>query len=58
MRKRTWIIIISLVVVGVVLIALKKTGAIGESEAVKVSTEKIVKTYHHRNSKRQRKGVS
>lgn len=43
MRKRTWIIIISLVAVGFLLLVLKKTDAIGESEAVKVSTEKIVK---------------
>jgi HlyD family secretion protein len=43
MRKRTWIIIISLVAVVILLLVLKSSGVIGESEAVKVSTEKIVK---------------
>lgn len=40
MRKRTWIIIISLVVVIVLLLSLKQAGVIGKDEAVKVSTEK------------------
>ncbi len=41
MRKRTWIIIISLVVVIVLLLALKKAGVIGKDEGIKVATEKI-----------------
>jgi HlyD family secretion protein len=43
MRKRTWIIIISLVVVIILLIALKKGGVIGKDEAIKVATEKVVR---------------
>lgn len=43
MSKRTWIIIISLVAVIVLLMVLKQSGVIGKDEAIKVSTEKVVK---------------
>ena len=43
MRKRTWIIIIAIVVLIVVLLALKVSGVIGKDEAVKVSTEKVTR---------------
>ena len=41
MRKRTWIIIISLVAVIILLVGLKRSGVIGKDEAIKVSTEKV-----------------
>jgi HlyD family secretion protein len=41
MRKRTWIIIISIVVAIILLLVLKSAGVIGKEEAVKVSTEKV-----------------
>jgi HlyD family secretion protein len=41
MRKRTWIIIISIVVAIVLLLVLKSAGVIGKEEAIKVSTEKV-----------------
>lgn len=40
MRKKTWIIVISLLVVIVALIALKKAGVIGKDEGTKVSVDK------------------
>ena len=43
MSKRTWIIIISLVAVIILLVVLKQTGVIGKDEAIKVSTEKVIK---------------
>ena len=43
MRKRTWIIIISLVAAIILLVALKKGGVIGKDEAIKVSTEKVTR---------------
>jgi HlyD family secretion protein len=43
MRKRTWIIIISIIVLIVVLLGLKGAGVIGKEEAVKVSTEKVAR---------------
>jgi HlyD family secretion protein len=43
MRKRTWIIIAGLVVLIALLLALKLGGVIGKDEAVKVSTEKVVR---------------
>ena len=43
MRKRTWIIIISTVAVIILLLVLKSSGVIGKDEAVKVSTEKVVR---------------
>lgn len=41
MRKRTWIIIISLVVVIILLLGLKKAGVLGKDEGLKVATEKV-----------------
>lgn len=41
MRKRTWIIIISLVLVIVLLLGLKKAGILGKDEGLKVATEKV-----------------
>jgi len=41
MRKKTWIIIISLVVIIISLLALKKAGVLGKDEGVKVATEKV-----------------
>jgi HlyD family secretion protein len=41
MRKKTWIIIISLAVLIILLVGLKKAGMLGKDEAVKVSTEKV-----------------
>ena len=43
MRKRTWIIIISLVAAIILLVALKKGGVIGKDEAIKVSAEKVMR---------------
>src|SRR3954463_9277822 len=43
MRKRTWIIIISLIIVITVLLGLKKAGVLGKDEGVKVATEKVVR---------------
>jgi HlyD family secretion protein len=43
MRKRTWIIIISLVVLVILLLGLKKAGVLGKDEALKVATEKVEK---------------
>lgn len=43
MRKRTWIIIISLVVVIGLLLGLKQAGIIGKDEGVKVATEKATR---------------
>lgn len=43
MRKRTWVIIISLVAAIILLVALKKGGVIGKDEAIKVSTEKVMR---------------
>jgi len=43
MRKRTWIIIISFVAVIILLVVLKRSGVIGKDEAIKVSTEKVVR---------------
>jgi HlyD family secretion protein len=43
MRKRTWIIIGSLIAVIIILFALKKTGVIGKDEAIAVSTEKVIR---------------
>jgi len=43
MRKRTWIIIISLLVVIIALIALKQAGVLGADEGLKVSTEKVTR---------------
>jgi len=43
MSKKIWWIIGILVVVIVALVVLKKTGAVGKDEAVKVATEKITK---------------
>ena len=43
MRKRTWIIVISLVAAIILLVALKKGGVIGKDEAIKVSTEKVTR---------------
>ena len=43
MRKRTWIIVISLVAAIILLVALKKGGVIGKDEAIKVSTEKVMR---------------
>ena len=43
MRKRTWIIIISITTVIVLLLVLKAAGVIGKEEAVKVSTEKVAR---------------
>src|SRR5688500_3274438 len=43
MRKKTWILIISLILVIILLVGLKKGGVIGEDEAVKVATEKVVR---------------
>ncbi len=43
MNKKIWWIIGILVVVIVALVILKKTGAVGKDEAVKVATEKITK---------------
>jgi HlyD family secretion protein len=40
MRKRTWIIIISLVVIIIALVGLKKAGVLGKDEGLKVATEK------------------
>ena len=40
MRKRTWIIIISLVVIIIALVGLKKAGVLGQDEGLKVATEK------------------
>lgn len=41
MRKRTWIIIASILGIIVLLLVLKSAGVIGKDEAVKVSTEKV-----------------
>jgi len=41
MRKRTWIILISLMAVIILLVGLKRSGVIGKDEAIKVSTEKV-----------------
>lgn len=41
MRKKTWIIIISLAVLIILLVGLKKGGVLGKDEALKVSTEKV-----------------
>ena len=41
MRKKTWIIIISLVALIILLIALKKAGVLGKDEGTKVATEKV-----------------
>ena len=43
MRKRTWIIVISLVAAIILLVALKKGGVIGKEEAIKVSAEKVMR---------------
>ena len=43
MRKRTWIIVISLVAAIILLVALKKGGVIGKDEAIKVSAEKVMR---------------
>lgn len=43
MRKRNWIIIISLLAVIILLVALKKGGVIGKEEGTKVSTEKVAR---------------
>lgn len=43
MRKRTWIIIISLILVIILLIGLKKGGVLGKDEGVKVATEKVMR---------------
>jgi HlyD family secretion protein len=43
MRKRTWIIIISLVVVIIALVGLKKAGVLGKDEGLKVATEKAAR---------------
>ena len=40
MRKRTWIIIISLVVIIIALVGLKKAGVLGKDAGLKVATEK------------------
>ena len=41
MRKRTWIIVISLTLVVIVLLALKGAGVLGKDEGVRVATEKV-----------------
>jgi HlyD family secretion protein len=43
MRKRTWIIIVSLIAAIILLLVLKQSGVIGKDEAIKVSTEKVVR---------------
>lgn len=43
MRKKTWIIIISLCVVIVLLLGLKQGGVLGKDEGVKVATEKVTR---------------
>lgn len=43
MRKKTWIIIISLVALVILLVGLKKGGVLGKDEGVKVATEKVVR---------------
>lgn len=43
MRKRTWIIIISLLAVIILLAALKKGGVLGKDEGLKVATEKAAR---------------
>ncbi|HUQ64781.1 MAG TPA: efflux RND transporter periplasmic adaptor subunit [Flavitalea sp.] len=43
MRKRTWIIIACLVAVIILLLVLKQSGVIGKDEAIKVSTEKVMR---------------
>jgi HlyD family secretion protein len=41
MRRRTWIIILSIFALIVLMLVLKAAGVIGKEEAVKVSTEKV-----------------
>jgi len=43
MRKRTWLIIGSILIVIIALLALKGAGVIGKDEAIKVSTEKVAR---------------
>ncbi|WP_126969845.1 efflux RND transporter periplasmic adaptor subunit [Gynurincola endophyticus] len=43
MRKKIWILIISLILLCIILIALKSAGVIGKDEGVEVSTEKVEK---------------
>jgi HlyD family secretion protein len=43
MRRRTWIIIISIVLLIILLIGLKKGGVLGKDEGVKVATEKVIR---------------
>jgi HlyD family secretion protein len=43
MRKKTWIVIISLCVVIVLLLGLKQGGVLGKDEGVKVATEKVTR---------------
>src|SRR5687768_11611246 len=41
--RKSWKIIIGLLIVVIALVALKKAGVLGEDEALKVATEKAVK---------------